>query len=362
MFALDYRPRRLDELRGQNQANLVLGEMLLGWKEGRLKLPSALLFTGPRGTGKTSTARIVASYLNCLADDPPCAPDNLCDSCKAIQDERSFSVREINAATEGLVADMRKLETEARMTHGGKVRVFVLDEIHAASREAYSALLKQLEEPPPNCIYILVTTEYAAVPVTIVSRCLRFTFTSIGIPEIAAGLERVCKSEGLAYEPEVLELIAKRAQGGMRDAMMYLEHLHIVRDISVKRFNELWPNVLDEFANTFFKSLAEGDAKAGIKSIRDTFNVHRNCFYLLDAVIQRLTDPDTSLAPGMVMKFLEMAWELRVRARAENPTDPILLEAYWHLCCKELGTMTRPVVNGNKPTMAKVASDLDAIL
>ena len=360
MLALKYRPRSLDDLHGQNQVNLVLNEALARWQAGEIALPAGLMFTGPRGTGKTSTARIVASYVNCeSADRRPCMQ---CFSCIAIREGNSLSVQEIDAASHGSVADMRELNRIARLSHSGRIRVFVIDEVHAASNDAYSALLKQLEEPAPNCIYMLVTTEVNAVPDTIQSRCLRFEFTSISQDDIVRNLERICQEEGLVYEPEVLPLIAKFSHGGMRDAVMRLEHLNLVQKITVEQFEAIWPNRLDDFAELFVQSLRQGDAHKGLLNIRETFNVYHDCFYLLDAIIQRLTANPPPFSVPISVKLIEFCWELRVRLRTDNPSEPILLEALWYLCAKEVGSLTR-VATANVPGASiSIAEDLDDLI
>ena len=333
-FALKYRPRTIEDVIGQGQTQVVLRSMLSRYARNDIVLPPALLFTGPRGTGKTSTARIVAAGLNCEGNTGviPCAD---CVMCRSVYDGLSDSVLEINAATDGLVDNIRKLSEISRQRHYGKYRVFILDEVHRMQQAAFSALLKQLEEPQPQCMYILVTTEISSVPETIRSRMLSFVFASMTPEAITEGLERVCQSEELAYESAVLPMIAYRANGGMRDALMMLEHLNISHDVTIEGFNALWPNPLTEFPQRLFDAIEAGDVDSGLRVIRDTFKVNRNCWQMIDSVVGWLT-ASSPFIPAQTVKLIELAWELRVRSRAENPQEPVLVEALFYLYLKEL--------------------------
>ena len=330
---LKYRPRRLADILGQAHVKVVLGSILEKERAGE-SIPPALLFTGSRGTGKTSTARIVAAGLNCVNDTPPCGD---CSVCATIFDLRNDSVVEIDAATKGLVADIRELNQVSRLRHYGRYRVFIIDEAHVMHEAAFSALLKQLEEPQINCLYILVTSDVNGVPDTVRSRCLDFPFNEVTQNDIVDGLVRICESEEFAYEDDALRLIAKRAHGGMRDAVVSLEHMSLANDISVKRFNTLWPNPADDFADGFFDCVQSGDVQTALSLIRNTFSVNRNCWQLLDLLVGWLTR-NSPFLPAQTIRMIEIAWELRVRSRAENPQEPVLLEAMYFLYLKEVGS------------------------
>ena len=380
-LALDYRPRTLDELTGQTHIAYVLGELLDRWRKSELGLPPALLFSGPRGSGKTSSARIVASYLNCEAlssgintpkwaptgDQPtntddqssnvPNLPCLSCSRCQAALGHRLDSIIEIDAASHGLVDDIRELIKIGRLVHSGMYRVFIIDEVHTATREAFSALLKQLEEPLTNVIYILVTTDPQTIPATIKSRCLHFTFVSLPQEAIAERLAHVVQEEGLQAEPEALSLLAARSKGALRDALMMLEHLAIIKDISVDKIHELWPDNTFEFASAFVETAVNSDIEKGIANIRDAFLTYRDVSLLIDSVLNRLTEEaklaqnnQGSIPPRTILRLIKHAWDARTRARTDQLSDSILLEAMWHLYAGEIsGYNIQTGSNGRGP-------------
>jgi DNA polymerase III subunit gamma/tau len=270
---------------------------------------------------------------------------------------------ELDGATNGLVDDVRNLKTMAKLSHGGKYRVFIIDECHAMSREAFSALLKQLEEPPPDVLYILVTTDYNQLPATIVSRCLSFMYSIIEESDITTRLRVVCERERYDYHPEALAHIARRARGAMRDALMMLQHLAIVEDISLARAEALWPDDLGEFAHQFMRTVMLGDVKAGMAAIRETFVVHRNSYEMTDAIIKLLRDsiqePESLATYGKlslrsVADLMRHAWDLRIRLRSAPAADKTLVETLWFVFVKELGTAPS-VQRSSAPTMKPAA-------
>lgn len=214
---LKYRPRRWADLVGQDAVVRICTEMLR-----QKKLVPSLICTASFGSGKTTTARILARSLNCLSPDgvEPCLK---CSSCQAIGDENSFAVQEMDAASNGLVADVRNIKQELNyvsMDHGCKV--YIVDEAHALSSQAWSAFLKILEEPPPNVVFVFCTTEIHKIPDTIISRSMMLPFRRISQDDIQARLRFVCDAENIITDDPPLRLIARRAPG-MRDALTILD-------------------------------------------------------------------------------------------------------------------------------------------
>lgn len=215
------RPFTFDQVVGQNHVKDVLVAALQ-----RSRIGHAYLFSGPRGVGKTTTARLLAMAVNCEQKDPAKRPCGVCDSCQLVRSGNHPDVTELDAASNNSVEDIRDLREKVRLSsmRGGK-RVWVLDEAHMLSRAASNALLKTLEEPPDNLVFILATTEPEKLPPTILSRCQHFRFRRLSEEEIQSKLERLCKEAKVKAEPSALSLVARAADGAMRDAESLLERL-----------------------------------------------------------------------------------------------------------------------------------------
>lgn len=225
VIARKYRPQSFQEIVGQKHITQTLNNAL---KNNRI--PHAILFTGPRGTGKTSSARILAKALRCPNSTSDASgallPCNICDSCIEIAESRSVDVIEIDGASNNGVDSIRDLrETVGYMPSNGKFKIFIIDEVHMLSGSAFNALLKTLEEPPAHIIFIMATTEAHKIPQTILSRCQRFDFRRISLKEISQQLEHVCHSEKIEFEKEALWLIAKQGDGSMRDSQSLLDQV-----------------------------------------------------------------------------------------------------------------------------------------
>ncbi len=220
-----WRPRALDQVVGQDTVTNTLKNAV---SSGRLT--HAYLFCGPRGTGKTSTARILAKAVNCLHPSGG-EPDNACDRCVAVNEGRALDLIEIDAASNRSIDDIRDLSDKIKFSPTEfRYKVYIVDEVHMLTDQAFNALLKTLEEPPDHAIFILATTEIHKVPLTIVSRCQRYDFRRISLNDISDKLAELCEAEGVETEREALDLIARHSTGSLRDAENLLEQAVVSYD------------------------------------------------------------------------------------------------------------------------------------
>ena len=220
VVARRYRPQAFGDLVGQEHVARGLSGAIESGRIGH-----AYLFTGARGVGKTSAARIFAKAL-CCDRGPAAEPCNACDSCRAITAGQDVDVVEIDAASNRGIDEIRQLRQNVAVRPArGRFKIYIIDEVHMLTREAFNALLKTLEEPPPHVKFVLCTTEPEKLPITILSRCQRFDFTTVDTPSITRRLAQIVEAEGADVSPEALTLIARRAAGSMRDSQSLLEQL-----------------------------------------------------------------------------------------------------------------------------------------
>ncbi|MGL4553523.1 MAG: DNA polymerase III subunit gamma/tau [Gemmataceae bacterium] len=220
VLARRYRPQTFTELIGQEPVARALGNALTS-----NRVAHAYLFTGARGVGKTSTARILAKALNCEKGPTP-SPCGVCDPCLSIASGEDQDVIEMDAASNRGIDEIRDIRNNVQYKPArGRFKIYIIDEVHMLTKEAFNALLKTLEEPPPHVKFIFATTDAQKVPITILSRCQRFDFAGIALPRIVEQLRSIVEREGLQADPEALELVARRAGGSMRDAQSLLDQL-----------------------------------------------------------------------------------------------------------------------------------------
>ena len=283
--ARKWRPQIADDVVGQSHITTTLRNAIA-----TNRLSHAYLFSGPRGVGKTTTARILAKAINCLHPHES-DPDNSCELCREITEGRSVNVFEIDGASNRGVDEIRNLREAVRYAPAkGKYKVYIIDEVHMLTKEAFNALLKTLEEPPSYVIFIFATTEIHKVPATILSRCQRFDFRRISVQEITGRLRLIANSEQISIDDEALMIIAKRADGSLRDAQSIFDQIvsfcgtTITGDKIISMFN-----IVDQ--EMFFRvtdAIRAKDTRSGIT--------------LVDEIVNRGVDPREFLN-GLIEHF-----------------------------------------------------------
>lgn len=278
-----YRPRSLSELAGQEYIQRTLSNAVK-----TNKIAPAYLFAGERGTGKTSTARILAKSLNCTsADKPTVKPCGKCQSCRSIEKGSSLDVAEIDAASHNGVDDARGLIERSHFAPViSRYRVFILDEVHCLSSQAFNALLKCLEEPPHHVVFILCTTEQHKVLPTINSRCQTFLFRSLPIPAIVKQLTMVAQKESIAIAEEAKIAIARAANGGMRDALQLLDQLSLLgEEITSSHVLELSGRIPESDLVAILKSTRTGNALKLLQLSRELIDSGKSPKMLLASLL-----------------------------------------------------------------------------
>lgn len=348
----EWRPNTFKEIVGQEHVKTTLTNALK-----QNKVAHAYLFSGPRGTGKTTAAKILAKALNCANRDEA-EPCNQCASCQDIDQGLALDVLEIDAASNRGIDEIRDLREKVRLaSSGGKYKVYIIDEVHMLTTEAFNALLKTLEEPPVNVVFVLATTEVHKVPLTILSRVQRFEFHRISSSGIFTRLQEVCTALGRTVEEKALHVIAVKAEGGLRDALSILDQCLLQEDpIKVEHVYQVIGMVGETYSADLMDSLLEGDyGKAlaklgeGVALGRDPRQIIRELLdYLRQALLYAAGGQEPLLSPDMNQRLIAqskkaglkslLAWinvllkgegELRYATNARLAAEMILVQTLY---------------------------------
>ncbi|HLF24858.1 MAG TPA: DNA polymerase III subunit gamma/tau [Anaerolineae bacterium] len=280
-----WRPQTFEDVVGQEHVVQTIRNAIVSGR-----VAHAYLFSGPRGTGKTTLARLLAKAVNCLNPDLAQRPDDTCAICTAITEGRLLDLIELDAASNRGIDEIRDLRDKINFSPGeARYKVYIIDEVHMLTEPAFNALLKTLEEPPPHAIFILATTDPQKVPVTIVSRCQPFAFRRFTLDELVSRLQRLVEAEGLQADPAALALVARQATGSMRDAISLLDQLAAGGAIiTIERAQEVLGAGALERVSALADALAAGDAAQGLEAINAAVDAGADARQLARQIVEYL--------------------------------------------------------------------------
>ena len=318
--ARKYRPSTFESVVGQRALTTTLKNAIATGK-----LAHAYLFCGPRGVGKTTCARIFAKTINCMSPTADGEACNQCESCTSFNEQRSYNIHELDAASNNSVDDIRQLVEQVRIPPQiGKYKVYIIDEVHMLSASAFNAFLKTLEEPPRHAIFILATTEKHKILPTILSRCQIYDFSRIGVEDTVAHLAYVASKEGITAEPEALNVIALKADGGMRDALSIFDQVvsftggHITYKSVIENLN-----VLDyEYYFKLTGFFLENKISDALLLLNDVLNKGFDGSHFITGLSSHLRDLLVSKDPA-TLPLLEVGASIRERYQAQAQQCPL---------------------------------------
>ena len=351
VLARKYRPQNFDELLGQDALVRTLTNAI-----NNNRLHHAYILTGIRGVGKTTTARIIARALNCTGKDgnggPTIHPCGECENCKAIAASRHIDVLELDAASRTGVDDIREILDGVRYKPtNARYKIYIIDEVHMLSKNAFNALLKTLEEPPSHVIFIFATTEIRKVPVTVLSRCQRFDLQRLTIEDLSKHFKNILQKEGLEADDEAIHMIAKAADGSCRDGLSLLDQAISLSDGKIQ--TETVKNMigLADRSQTFslFESLMAGKTDEVVNKLAEQYKNGANPTTVLqdlinithmlakakivpssvgsDSLAESEKDFCKKLAPNVSIAVLSKIWQMMIKGLGELAIAPVQIDA-----------------------------------
>ena len=329
-----YRPKKLKEVVGQDFAVKALSNAFASDK-----IAHAFLFTGIRGVGKTTIARIIAMGLNCEKEKKPTAnPCGICASCKAILQDRFEDVLEIDAASNTGVDDVREIISSLKYRPSkGNYKVFIIDEVHMLSNSAFNALLKTIEEPPSFVKFIFCTTEMKKIPITIISRCQKYSLSRVSLLSLCAYLEEIVELEKLDISKDALTIIARNSEGSIRDSLTILDQCVLTfnnKNVNVEDVNQIIGLTSQSFLLELFLNIVNGDIVKAIKTLNDIYIKGANPKQLLEDLLNVTYNLIVSLGANanneiyekekfeLIIKkcdipFLNQIWQMLLKGKEE---------------------------------------------
>jgi DNA polymerase-3 subunit gamma/tau len=341
ILALKYRPQEFKDLIGQEvMAQTITNAIKLG------KTPNAYLLTGIRGVGKTTTARLIAKSLNCLKNldkDISCSSAKFCNSCIEIVNSNHMDILEMDAASKTGIDDVRELIENARYSPtSAKFKIFIIDEVHMLSKQAFNGLLKTLEEPPPRLKFILATTEVRKIPVTILSRCQRFDLKRVNLEKLFLHLKNIVKKENGSISDSALQLIARASEGSVRDAISLLDRALISQSINNKEIQDQDVRLMLGLADRsklllLFKEILSGNQKEAINHLRELIDNGLDAKNFLNDVLEIIYLFNRRINLGPIEKDLMISEsELQLVNVYSKNLDTQDLGIFWQLTIKTM--------------------------
>lgn len=323
-----WRPKSFDELVGQDAVVRTLTSALSSGK-----LAHAYLFSGPRGSGKTSAAKILARCINCVKGPTP-APDNTCDNCRAIIDGTSLDVLEIDAASNRGIDEIRSLRDAVKFAPASmRAKIYIIDEAHMLTKEGANAFLRTLEEPPPHAVFILATTEPDRLPVTILSRCQRYAFKRIAVPVMIERMRQIAAAEKIPIDDSALAAIAYRADGGLRDALTMLEQVAAyagagANGIDAQTFDLAFGSSGRQFAVILLGAILGCDASAAMRAVEEASDAGADLYVLLRTLVSELRNVLIArVDPALLARDLAPEDARRAAELAPNVSQAMLVRS-----------------------------------